>query len=150
MDSLLLMLPLLVRLFLFHLLMIMMLKIMKLKLKQLVRTQTSENLFQEHLLRLKRKRLRTLGLRKTIIKSLKKRSRISIITVELRDTLVQIAISGQPLQQSNSVLSSGGQDQIPPSLGPLRDLLEALIFLSNLNDFNSFPLPLEQRFNSRK
>ena len=36
-------------------------------------------------------------------------------------------------QQSNSVLSSGGQGQIPPSLGPLEDLLKALMFLSNLN-----------------
>ena len=53
-------------------------------------------------------------------------------------------------QQSNSVLSSGGQGQIPPSLGPLGDLLKALLFLSNLNSFNSSPSPLEQRFNSRK
>ena len=45
-------------------------------------------------LRLKRKRLGTLGLRKTIIKSLNKRSCIFVITVELQDTLVQIAISG--------------------------------------------------------
>ena len=36
-------------------------------------------------------------------------------------------------QHSNSVLSSGGQDQIPPSLGLLGDLLKALMFLLNLN-----------------
>ena len=53
-------------------------------------------------------------------------------------------------QQSNSVLSFGGQGQIPPSLGFLRDLLKALMFLSNLNGFNSPPLPPEQRFSSRK
>ena len=53
-------------------------------------------------------------------------------------------------QQSNSVLSSSGQDQIPLSLGPLGDLLKALMFLSNLNRFNSSPSPPEQRFNSRK
>ena len=53
-------------------------------------------------------------------------------------------------QQSNSVSSFGGQGQIPPSLGPLGDLFKALMFLSNLNGFNSFPSPLEQRFNSRK
>ena len=53
-------------------------------------------------------------------------------------------------QQSNIMLSSGSQGQIPPSLGPLRDLLKALMFLSNLNGFNSSPSPPEQRFNSRK
>ena len=53
-------------------------------------------------------------------------------------------------QESNSVSSSGGQGQIPPSLGPLGDLLKALMFLSNLNSFNSSPSPPEQRFNSRK
>ena len=53
-------------------------------------------------------------------------------------------------QQSNGVLSSRSQDQIPPSLGPLGDLFKALMFLSNLNSFNSSPSPLEQRFNSRK
>ncbi|KAL0012401.1 hypothetical protein SO802_007509 [Lithocarpus litseifolius] len=52
--------------------------------------------------------------------------------------------------KSNSVLSSGGQGQIPPSLGPLGDLLKALMFLSNLNGFNSSPSPPKQRFNSRK
>ena len=48
------------------------------------------------------------------------------------------------------LVSSGGQGQIPPSLGPFGDLLKALMFLSNLNGFNSSPSPLEQRFNSRK
>ena len=52
--------------------------------------------------------------------------------------------------QSNSVLSSGGQRQIQPSLGPLGDLLKTLMFLSNLNGFNASHSPLEQRFNSRK
>ena len=53
-------------------------------------------------------------------------------------------------QQSNNVLSSSGQGQISPSLGPLGDIFKALMFLSNLNSFNSSPSPLEQRFNSRK
>ena len=53
-------------------------------------------------------------------------------------------------EQSNSVLSSGGQDHTPPSLGPLRDLLKALMFLLNLNGFNFSPLPLEQRFTKKK
>ena len=48
------------------------------------------------------------------------------------------------------MLSSADQGQIPLSLGPLGDLLKALMFLSNLNGFNSSPSPPEQRFNSRK
>ena len=53
-------------------------------------------------------------------------------------------------QQSNSVLSFSGQGQTSPSLGPLGDLLKALMFLSNLNGFDSSPSSPEQRFNSRK
>ena len=44
--------------------------------------------------KLKRMRLGTLELRKTIIKSLNKRSYIFVITVKLQSTLIQIAISG--------------------------------------------------------
>ena len=53
-------------------------------------------------------------------------------------------------QHSNSVLSFGGQDQIPPTLGSFGDLLKALMFLSNLNGFNSSLSPPEQRFTQRK
>ena len=44
-------------------------------------------------------------------------------------------------QQSNSMLSSGNQNQFPSSFAPLGDLLKALMFLSNLNGFNSSPSP---------
>ena len=53
-------------------------------------------------------------------------------------------------QQSNSTLSSGNQNQFPSSFTPLGDLLKALMFLSNLNGFNSFPSSLDQRFAQRK
>ena len=53
-------------------------------------------------------------------------------------------------QQSNSMLSSGNQNQFPSSFASLRDLLKVLIFLSNLNDFNSSPSPPNQRFTQRK
>ena len=43
-------------------------------------------------------------------------------------------------QQSNSMISSGNQNQFPSSFTPLGDLLKTLIFLSNLNHFNSSPL----------
>ena len=100
MISLLLILPHLVQLCLSHLLIMLILRIMNVKLKQLMKTQTKVNLFQEHTLRLKRKRLETLGLRRLTTKSLNRRSRISVITVELQGILVQIATSGQPLNKA--------------------------------------------------
>ena len=47
-----------------------------------------------HPLNLIRKRLETLGLRREIIKSLNRRSSISVITVELQDILELTATSG--------------------------------------------------------
>ena len=54
------------------------------------------------------------------------------------------------IQQSNSMLSSGNQNQFSSSLTPLGDLLKALMFLSNLNGFNSSPLLSDQRFTKMK
>ena len=45
-------------------------------------------------------------------------------------------------QQSNDMIASGSQNQLQSSLAPLGDLLKALMFLSNLNGFNSSPIPL--------
>ena len=42
-------------------------------------------------------------------------------------------------QQSNDMIASRNQNQFPSSFAPLGDLLKALMFLSNLNSFNSFP-----------
>ena len=50
-------------------------------------------------------------------------------------------------QQSNDMIASGSQNQLQSFLAPLGDLLKALMFLSNLNGFNSSPLPPVQRFN---
>ena len=44
-------------------------------------------------------------------------------------------------QKSNSMITSGDQNQLPSSFAPLGDLLKALMFLSNLNGFNSSPSP---------
>ena len=49
-------------------------------------------------------------------------------------------------QQNNSMLSFGNQNQFPSFFAPLRDLLKALMFLLNLNGFNSSPSSLNQRF----
>ena len=44
-------------------------------------------------------------------------------------------------QQNNVMIASKNQNQLQSSLTPLGDLLKALMFLSNLNSFNSFPSP---------
>ena len=49
-------------------------------------------------------------------------------------------------QQSNSMISSGNQNQFPSSFAPLGALLKALMSLSNLNGFNSSPSPPNQGF----
>ena len=41
---------------------------------------------------------------------------------------------------------SSRKNQFPPSFSPLGDLLKVLMFLSNLNGFNSSPSPLNQGF----
>ena len=51
-------------------------------------------------LSLKRKRLKTLGLRKVTTKNLSRRSSIYVIITELLDILDLIATSGQPLNKS--------------------------------------------------
>ena len=48
------------------------------------------------------------------------------------------------------MIASGSQNQHQSSLAPLGNLLKALMFLSNLNGFNSSPSPLVQEFNQRK
>ena len=45
-------------------------------------------------------------------------------------------------QQSNSMISSRNQNQFTSSFAPLGDLLKTLMFVSNLNSFNSSPSPL--------
>ena len=52
-------------------------------------------------------------------------------------------------QQSNGMIVSGSQNQLQSYLAPLRDLLKTLMFLSNLNGFNSSPSPPIQGFNQR-
>ena len=51
-------------------------------------------------------------------------------------------------QQSNGMIASGSQNQLQSSLA--RDLLKTLMFLLNLNGFNSSPSPPVQGFNQRK
>ena len=54
------------------------------------------------------------------------------------------------IQQSNGMIASGNQNQFPSSIAPLGDLLKALIFLSNLNGFNSSPSLSVQGFTQMK
>ena len=53
-------------------------------------------------------------------------------------------------QQSNGLIASGNQNQLQSSLAPLGDILKALMFLLNLNGFNSSPSPPVQGFNQKK
>ena len=53
-------------------------------------------------------------------------------------------------QQSNSMISFGNQNQFPSSFTHLGDLLKTLMFLLNLNSFNSSPSPSDQGFTKRK
>ena len=53
-------------------------------------------------------------------------------------------------QQSNGMIAFGNQNQLQSSSAPIGDLLKALMFLSNLNDFSSSLSPLVQDFNQRK
>ena len=45
-------------------------------------------------------------------------------------------------QQNNSMIATGNQNQLQSSLAPLGDFLKTLMFLSNLNGFNSSPSSL--------
>ena len=53
-------------------------------------------------------------------------------------------------QQSNGMIASGSQNQLQSSLAPLGDLFKTLIFLLNLNSFNSSPSLSVQGFNKKK
>ena len=48
------------------------------------------------------------------------------------------------------MIAPGNQNQFPYSFALLRDLLKALMFVSNLNGFNSSPSPPNQGFAKRK
>ena len=54
------------------------------------------------------------------------------------------------IQKSNSMIASRDQNQFPSSFAPLGDLLKALMFLLNLNGFNSSPSLPDQGFAKRK
>ena len=53
-------------------------------------------------------------------------------------------------QQSNGLITLGNQNQFPSSFTPIGNLFKVLMFLSNLNGFNSSPSPLDQGFAKRK
>ena len=53
-------------------------------------------------------------------------------------------------QQSNDMIASRNQNQFPSSFTPLGAFFKALMFLSNLNGFNSSPLLPVQEFVKRK
>ena len=150
MISLLLILPLLVQLCLSHLLIILIMGIMNIKLKQLVTTQIKANLFQEHPLRLKKKKTRNPRTKKENNKKSQQKKPHFYHHCGVSGHTRPNSYKWLATQQSNSVLSSGGQGQISPSLGPFGDLFKAFMFFLNLNGFNSSPSTQDQRFAQRK
>ena len=54
------------------------------------------------------------------------------------------------IQQSNSVLSLGGQNQLKNSLAPHKEFLKAMMFLTNFNRFNPLSYSSHQRSQNRK
>ena len=48
------------------------------------------------------------------------------------------------------MIALGDQNQLPSSFAPFGNLLKTLMFLSNLNGFNSSPSPLDQGFSKQK
>ena len=53
-------------------------------------------------------------------------------------------------QQSNDMITSRNQNQFPSTFAPFGHLFKAVLFLSNLNGFNSSPSPLVQGFTQMK
>ena len=99
---------------------------------------------------LKRKRLRTLGLRKTIIKkSQQKKPHFCHYYGASRHTRPN-CYKWLATQQSNNVSSFGNQNQLQLSLAPLGELLKVVMLISNFNGFNSPPYPSKQRFMQKK
>ena len=146
MISLLLILPHLVQLCLSHLLIILILRIMKLKLKQL-----SENLDKGKSIlgaptKIEKKETRNPRTKKVNNKkSQLKKPHLCHHCRASRYTHLN-CYKWLATQQSNSMFSFEKQNQFPPSFSPLGDLLKALIFLSNLNGFNSSPSPTDKGF----
>ena len=98
-----------------------------------------ENPFQEHPLRLLRKRLSRI-ITTLLIRSLNQRSHIFAITVEHPATLIQITISGQPLNQVIVCHLLGAKI----NFNSLQPLLENFLRLScySLTSMDSTLLPI--------
>ena len=140
---------LLVLLCLSHLLIMLILRTMMLKLFQLVRRQTRENLSQEHPLTFffkKKKKTRDPRTKKGNNQKSKQKKQHLCHHYGATGHIRPNCYKQLATQQSNSIISSRNQNQFPSSFASLGDLLKTLMFLSNLNSFNSSPSPPNQRF----
>ena len=93
-----------------------------------------------------KKRLKTLGLSREILKSPNRKKKHFCHHCETTGHTWPNCYKWLATQQSNSMIALGNQNQFPSSFAPIGDLLKAFMFLSNLNGFNSSPSPTDQGF----
>ena len=146
MISLLLILPYLVQLCLSLLLIMLILRMMELKLKQLVRTQIKDKSILEALLKVEKKEGRNPRTKRENNKKSQQKKPHFCHRCGASGHTRPNCYKWLATQQNNSMLSFRNQNQFPSSFASLGDFLKALMFLLNLNDFNSSPSPPNQRF----
>jgi len=89
--------------------------------------------------KLDKKEVRTLGLRREILKSPKQKKQHLCHHCGAAGHTRPNYYKWLATQQSNSMIALRNQNQFPSFFAPLGDLLKALMFLLNLNSFNSSP-----------
>ena len=145
-----LVLLLLVLLFLFFQLIILKLRTMKLKMNQLVRTQIKASLSQECSPKLAKNETKNPRAKKGNSQKLKQKKQHFCHHCGPARHNRSNCYKWLATRKSNSRITSGDQNQFPSSFAPFGDLLKTLMFLLNLNGFNSSPSPSDQGFARRK
>ena len=145
-----LVLLLLVLLFLFFQLIILKLRTMKLKMNQLVRAQIKASLSQECSPKLAKNETKNPRAKKGNSQKIKQKKQHFCHHYGPARHNRPNCHKWLATRKSNSMIASGDQNQFLSSFAPFGDLLKTLMFLSNLNGFNSSPSPSDQGFARQK